>query len=453
MTEYQLFLFLAEVTVLVAVARIGGEVAVRLGLPLVMGELAFGIMLGPSLLGWVWPSGFEALFPADVLQRSLLEIVSWIGIIVLVLLSGLETRFGLLRHNRRAVLGSWIGGFGIPFAAGFVLGMLFPAKLIPAGVDQAVFALFLATAMAISAIPVIARILMDLNLHQTRVGAIIMSSAIVDDTIGWIVLAVVAGLAGSGLEMESILRTLLLTGGFVVIAGTVGYTVVREALRLSARLRVPYAQLSTMLLIVFAFGALTQWIGVHLVLGAFVASTLIGRAVRHRRAEPAAIEGVRQVGMALFIPFFFAYVGIKVDLTTLHGDALVLTIVAVLVACASKVIGGGFGARVGGLPGWEAAAVGFGRNARGAMELVIAAIGLSLGILTEAVYAMIVLIAVLTTLLAAPMLAFCMERAGHTGLRDRYRRGALPLSPAAGEPLAAGAASRSPTAGGSNGID
>jgi Kef-type K+ transport system membrane component KefB len=132
-----------------------------------------------------------------------------------------------------------------------------------------------------------------------------------------------------------------------------------------------------MLLLVFAFGAITQAIGVHLVLGAFVAAILIGR---FRRIDPTAIAGVRQVGMGFFVPIFFAYTGIKVDLTTLRGSAITFTILAVLVACFTKIVGGSLGARAGGLPKWEALGVGVGLNARGAMELVIAAIGLSIGL-------------------------------------------------------------------------
>lgn len=164
-----------------------------------------------------------------------------------------------------------------------------------------------------------------------------------------------------------------------------------------------------MLLLVFASGALTQAIGVHLVLGSFVAAILIGRLPQ---VDRSAIESVREVGMGFFVPFFFAYTGIKVDLTSLHGSALTFTLLAVVVACLGKLIGGSFGARFGGLPKWEAIAVGVGLNARGAMELVIAAIGLSIGVLNEATYAIIVLIAVLTTVMTAPLLKFCVGRAG-----------------------------------------
>jgi Kef-type K+ transport system membrane component KefB len=412
-TEHQLFLFMAEVAVLFLAARIGGEFAARLRIPLHVGELVFGIVLGPSLLGWLWPDGFHAMFPADLMQRSLLDIFSWTGIVFLVLIGGLETRLGILRRVRGAVLGGWIGGFGLPFVCGFGLGMLFPADLVPAGIHKPVFALFLATAMSISAIPVIARILMDLNLYKTRVGMIILCTAIADDTIGWIVLAVAAGLAAGGLETAAVVRTLLLTAAFIGLAFTLGKNAVRRLMMASRRLKMPYPQLSMMLLLVFAFGALTQAIGVHLVLGAFVAAILIGRV---RSIDEESIASVRQVGMGFFVPFFFAYTGIKVDLTTLHGSALTFTVLAVLVACGTKIIGGSLGARIGGLPKWEALAVGFGLNARGAMELVIAAIGLSIGILNETTYAIIVLIAVLTTVMAAPLLKFCIVRAGPEAL-------------------------------------
>jgi K+:H+ antiporter len=413
MTEHQLLLFLIEVTVLFLAARVGGELAARLGIPLHVGELVVGMVIGPSLLGWVWPEAFDALFPSDPSQRALLDTFSWTGVIFLVLLGGLETRLGILRKSRSAVLGGWIGGFGLPFVAGFFLGMQFPDRIVPTTIDKPVFALFLATAMSISAIPVIARILMDLELYRTRVGMIILSTAIADDTIGWIVLAVVAGLASGGVEVGAIVRTVALTAAFVAVSFTIGKRLVRMAMRLARRLRMPYAQVSMMLLLVLAFGTATQAIGVHLVLGCFVAAILLGRI---RRIDPGAVASVRQIGMGFFVPFFFAYTGIKVDLTTLRGSTLVFTVLAVLVACLTKIIGGGVGARLGGLPRWEAAAVGFGLNARGAMELVIAAIGLSIGVLTEATYAMIVLVAVLTTVMAAPLLKFCVRRAGPEAL-------------------------------------
>jgi K+:H+ antiporter len=409
LTEHQLFLFLAEVTLLVVVARLGGEIALRLGIAQVVGELVFGILLGPSLFGALWPGGFRALFPADPVQRDLLEIMSWVGVIFLVLLSGLETRLGVLRRAGRAVVSGWIGGFALPFAGGLGLAFLIPDRLIPAGIDRWVFALFIATAMSISAIPVIARILMDLQLLRTRIGTVILSTAVADDTVGWIVLAIVTGLVQSHrIDLPTVATAIVGTGVFLVLAFTVGQWLVRMALRASDALRVPFAKTTVVLAIVFIGGAITQAIHVHLVLGSFVAGILIFRSPARERAS---IEPLRTVAMSFFVPFFFGYTGIKVDLTTLRGSALVVALAAVAVACAGKFIGGGLGSRLGGLPKWEALAVGAGLNARGAMELVIAAIGLSIGVLSLPMYSIVVLIAVVTTLMAAPILRFCVDRA------------------------------------------
>jgi Kef-type K+ transport system membrane component KefB len=191
------------------------------------------------------------------------------------------------------------------------------------------------------------------------------------------------------------------TAALLLFALTVGQLVVRWIMHRAARLRMPYAQTTVLLLIVLAFGAITQAIHVHLVLGAFVASVLVARS--GPEGEVARQE-IRHVGMALFVPFFFGYTGIKVDLTTITGSAVPVAIAAIAVAVVGKLAGGGLGARIGGLSAAESWAVGAGLNARGAMELVIAAIGLSIGILTLPMYSILVLIAVVTTLMAAPML-------------------------------------------------
>ena len=410
LTEHQLLLFLAEVTVLVLAARVGGELAARLGMPQVVGELLMGLAIGPSLLGAFWPGGFEALFPADRDQRALLDVVSWLGVSLLVLAAGLETRLGVLRHSGRIVATSWVGGFFLPLVAGFFFGLVVPGSLIGEGISRPVFALFIGTAMSISAIPVIARILLDLGLLKTKVGVLIISTAIADDTAGWILLAVVVGLAtDGGVDMARLAGVLAGTAVFLVAAFTVGQWLVRKGLRASRGLRSAHAQTTFILLAVLTGGLLTQAIGVHLVLGCFVVGILIGRSLG---SDKEAMDGIRRVGMGFFAPFFFAYTGIKVDLTALGGSTLLVAAAAVAVACLSKLVGGGVGARLGGLPAWEAAAVGAGLNARGAMELVIATIGLSHGIITSVAFAILVLIAILTSLMAAPLLRWFMKRAG-----------------------------------------
>jgi Kef-type K+ transport system membrane component KefB len=265
--------------------------------------------------------------------------------------------------------------------------------------------------MSISAIPVIARILMDLDLLKTRVGMVTISTAVADDTIGWIVLAVVSGLAlKSHVDASTVAVALVGTAVFLAFAFTVGQWLVRKAFVASTRLKAPFAQGTVVMAIVFVGGAITQAIHVHLVLGTFVAGILIARTSWKIR-DREMIESIRRVAMAFFIPFFFGYTGLKVDLTTLTGSTLGIAVAAVAVACVGKLVGGSLGARFGGLSRWEALAVGAGLNARGAMELVIAAIGLSIGVLTLPMYTIIVLIAVLTSLMAAPLVRYFVHRA------------------------------------------
>ncbi len=426
MTEHQLLLFLLEVAVLVVAARLGAELAERLGIAQVVGELVVGICLGPSLFGALWHGGFLALFPAEPLQRGLLEIMGWMGVIFLVIISGLETRLDIMRTAGRAVVSGWIGGFVLPFAMGFGLGWLIPANLIGLNVTRPVFALFVGTALAISAIPVIARILLDLGLFQTRIGVIIISTATADDTIGWIVLAAITGLASAGHAVNvPVLATALVgTAAWVVFAFTLGQRLVDWCLASSLRLRGRSAQTSVIVVLTFLGGAATQAIHVHLVLGAFVMGILISRSP-HLLKE--ATGSIRRIGFAFFIPFFFAYTGIKVDLTTITGAAIPVAVGAVAVACVGKLVGAGLGARIGGLSKWESLAVGAGRNARGAMELVIAAIGLSIGALTLPMYSIIVLVAAVTTLMAAPMLRYCVRRQREIdGTTDADLVGAVP---------------------------
>ena len=409
MTEHQLFLFLAEAAILVVAARLGGELAHRVGIAQVVGELVLGICLGPSLFGVLWKGGFAALFPADPIQRDLLEIIGWTGVIFLVIVSGLETRLEALQEAGPAVVAGWFGGFVLPFVLGFGLGWLVPDRLIGAGISRPVFALFVATAMSISAIPVIARILLDLNLLKTRIGMLILSTATADDTVGWIILAVVTGLATAGhrVDVPTVLTAFLGTAAFLILAASVGQRLVDGVLGASLRLRLPHAQLTAILALALLGAAATQAIHIHLVLGCFVMAILVARSPK---LERSSVEAVRTIGMAFFVPFFFSYTGTKVDLTTVTGSAIPVAAAAIVVAYVGKLVGAGVGARLGGLPLWEAAAVGAGRNARGAMELVIAAVGVSIGVLTPAMFAIVVLIAATTTLTAAPMLKYCVRR-------------------------------------------
>lgn len=401
--EHALLLFLLQLALLLAAARGLGELARRLGQPPVIGELVAGILLGPSVLGVLAPELQSALFPRDALQFHLLEVIAWLGMILLLLMTGLETDLDVLRNLGRAAFYASILGMVVPFASGFALGWVLPDRLLAAPEARALFALFLATALSISAIPVIARILIDLDLMRRNVGVVILGAGVTDDTTGWLVLSVIAAVAARGeLNLATTALAIGSTAAFLGVVYAFGSTAVLWFVRwIDDRISVRHALITGVVVVTLLFSAITQIIGIHPVFGAFVAGLVMAGSPRLRRPVVEQIEGLL---LAVFGPVFFAYAGLRVDLA--HGFELGITLLVFAIACAGKLIGAGAGAYAGGLGLWESLAIGSGMNARGAMGLIVALIGLSLGILSPPMYAAIVLVAIATSAMAGPLLVW-----------------------------------------------
>src|SRR5436190_4063184 len=224
LSGHAVFLLLVQLALLVAVARIGAEISKRLGLPAVVGELSAGIALGPTLLGHYFPQVFTLIFPADKDQFHLLDAFGIVGMSLLLLLTGLETDLRLLRNLGRAALIASVMGMVLPFGLGFGLGYLMPASYLADPSSRILFSLFLATAMSISAMPVIAKILIDLDLTKRNIGLVILSAGVVDDTVGWLILSVIAGVASRGaVNMGQLGFTVVKLGVFLVLAAVVLY--------------------------------------------------------------------------------------------------------------------------------------------------------------------------------------------------------------------------------------
>jgi len=398
---HTLLTFILQLALLLTAARGLGEIFRRLGQPPVIGELLAGVLLGPSVLGLLAPDLQLALFPREPLQFQILEIIAWLGMIWLLLMTGLETDLDVLRNLGRAAFYASVLGMVVPFASAFALGWVLPDRLLVTPDHRLIFALFLATALSISAIPVIARILTDLDLMRRNVGVVILGAGVTDDTTGWLLLSIIAGVAVRGeLSLTSVALAVGSTAVFLLTLYLFGARLVWALLRwVDDRVEVRHAMTTAVVVIALLFGALTESIGIHAVFGAFVAGLVVGRSPRLRKTTIEQIDGLL---MAVFAPIFFAYAGLKVDLA--HGFELGTTLVVIAVACASKLVGAGGGAYWGGLGLWESLAIGSGMNARGAIGLVIALIGLSLGILTGPMYAAIVMVAIVTSAMAAPLL-------------------------------------------------
>jgi Kef-type K+ transport system membrane component KefB len=259
----------------------------RLGQATVIGELLAGIILGSSVLGHIAPAVYHFIFPGDPLADHLLEGLAWIGVIMLLLYTGLETDLGILRGVSRASVVVSALGIVMPWFGGFVLGWEMPANYLADPNGRLIFALFLAVAMSISAVPVIAKILIDLDLMRRDLGMLILAAGILDDTIGWLMLSVVPGLAAHGeIDPRSLGSIIVAVLVFMAFCYFVGANLVVRIMRwIDDRALVEHAGISAMVAIAMVCAIITQAIGIHAVFGAFIAGVMIGRSARLRRSD------------------------------------------------------------------------------------------------------------------------------------------------------------------------
>lgn len=384
--------FLFSVAVILLVCHVFGALLRRFGQPAVLGEVIGGLVLGPSVLGLVWPSSQEWLFPAPVLDA--LGYAAQLGLIVFMFLLGCELRTDRL-GGRRLVGATVAGGMGLPFVAGAALALAAPSL----GSGTVGFVLFFGLAMSITALPVLARILVDLGLADTRLGVTALSSAAVGDGVAWLALTVI--LAGTGLSGTGDIAT---TAGLAVALMVVTWLCVRPGLRaLVDRTSSPQLLLGTLVVGAIGYAGLTQLIGLHPVIGAF----LFGVAVP--RGAPVVTrlgEQLQGFTIAILLPLFFAGVGLSTSVGLLGGSVtnwLLLTLV-LAAAVTTKLIGAGGGARLAGLPTRDALRFGILMNCRGVTELVIATIGLQYGLINGLGFTILVLVAVITTAATGPLL-------------------------------------------------
>jgi Kef-type K+ transport system membrane component KefB len=414
--EHELLLLFLQFALLLVAARAFGELAVRLRLPSVVGELLAGFVLGPSLLGAVAPGLFSWLFPASAEQTHLLEVVSWLGVIMLLILTGLETDVGLIMRKGKGAAAISLGGI----ATGMTLGFLLPSSFVAAPGKRLVFALFVGTAMSISAIPVIAKVLMEMKIIRRDIGQITLAAGMIDDTVGWILLSVVAALAASGsVNLATAGRSVISVFAVLLVAFTLGRKLVAATIRtLDNAVGGDMVKITALMVIALAFGSITQALGLEAVLGAFLAGILVGQV---KRFDDRLRHIFEQVALGVFAPVFFAASGLRVDLGRLfRPKVLIVGLIVLIVATVGKFVGAYAGARASRLKHWEALSLGAGMNARGAMEIIVATVGLSRGILTPEMYSIILMVAIATSLMAPPLLRWTLARV-EVGDEERLR--------------------------------
>jgi Kef-type K+ transport system membrane component KefB/nucleotide-binding universal stress UspA family protein len=403
-------IFLLTLVVLMAAGRLIGEAMQRIGQPAVMGQLLAGLLLGPSVFGLLWPDAQHALFPSSPEQKAMVDGISQFGILLLLLLTGMETDLKLVRKVGHAAISISVAGVAVPFCCGVALGELLPEQLLPDAGQRLVTSLFLGTALSISSIKIVAAIVREMNFTRRDLGQVIVSSAIVEDTIGWIIIAITFSLAQSGgIDFASVAKSVIGTALFLGLSLTVGRRAVALAIRwANDSLASEFAVITTILVIMGAMALITHAIGVHTVLGAFVAGVLIGESpILTRHID----EQLRGMIMAFFMPVFFGLAGLSADLTILADrNLLLLALGLIAIASFGKFAGAFVGGKIGGLTFREALALACGMNARGSTEVIVATIGLSMGALNETLFTMIVAMAITTTMAMPPMLRWALAR-------------------------------------------
>jgi Kef-type K+ transport system membrane component KefB/nucleotide-binding universal stress UspA family protein len=403
-------LFATELILLLFFGRLIGEGMRRIGQPAIFGQLLAGVLLGPSIFGAIMPELHRLVFPGTPTLKAMIDALSQTGILLLLLLTGMETNLALVQRKSRVVISTSLFGILVPFVCGVALTFALPLTLLPNSGSQLVTALFLGTALSISSVKIVAMVLMEVGAIRRDLGQLILATAILDDTIAWVMIAVIAGIAAHGtVSLSGISMSILGTLVFLAVSLTVGRRVVATIIRwTNDNLTIDVPVITAILLIMLVMALTTDLIGVHSALGAFVAGMLVGRSP----ILTGHIEGeLRGFVLAFFSPIFFAVAGLGMDVRTLMDPVLLaFTAAVIVVASLGKFIGALAGGRLGGLTSLESLALATGLNARGSTEVIIASIGLSMGALSQQLYTMIVAMAIITTLAMPPTLRWMLAR-------------------------------------------
>jgi Kef-type K+ transport system membrane component KefB len=411
-TETILFSTLLQLIVIVLGARLAGTLARRMGQSRSVGEIVVGLLLGPSLLGHVAPDVSAVLFNRSA--GPAVMILSQIGLILLLFQIGSDFEFGHLRHtrNRAAVLGIAAGSVGVPFVLGVAIGFASAPVLAPS-IDSLTYSLFVGVALAITALPILGRILREFDLTRSPIGVVAISAAALNDVSGWVMLAAVSAYAAARFSVE---YTALQVGGIVafgLLLWFVGRPAVDRLLRIFPVVggHVPPALMAIILAMLFGFAICTSLLGIFAIFGGFAAGLLMHR---HLEFVAAWRTQVGQLVLVFFLPIFFTYTGLRTNVLGLVS-ASDWTWCAIILAAATlgKIVPVYIAARATGFNHDESSILGMLMNTRALMELIVLNIGFDLGFIPQQVFTMLVVMAVVTTVMTAPALRLLLPRVGH----------------------------------------
>jgi Kef-type K+ transport system membrane component KefB len=397
---------LVALTVIMITARLVGILFARLHQPPVMGEVVGGLLLGPSVLGRISPEAAAVLLPPAA--APFLGVIAQLGVILYMFLVGLELDLPALRGRIAVTLTISLASIVVPFALGIALAWQLYDALAPDGVAFASFALFMGVSMAITAFPVLARILGDRGLQRTRIGMLALTCAAINDAVAWCLLAFVVSVTQP--TRGGAMLTVALTAIYVAVMLTAGRRVMGAiTARLDSAKRIGEQSLALLLAAVLLSAVATEFIGIHAIFGAFLLGAIIPRDSLIARHVNERIEDIVRV---MFLPAFFAFTGLRTEIGLVQGAGdWLLCGVIIVVATVGKFGGTLLASRIAGLDWRHSATLGILMNTRGLVELIVLNIGLDLGMITPRLFTMLVIMALVTTLMTSPILSMLLKSA------------------------------------------
>lgn len=404
LTSEQIIKLLVAITLMLGLGRAFGELFRKIKQPAVVGEILAGIILGPTIFGMISPDVFRWVFPAQGEVAIALDAIVTLSIIFMLLVVGFEIDLGIVLQQGKAALLTGSIGMLLPFVLGGGVAYLFPKLFVNSLDDKVIFAVFIGTSLSISALPIIARTLMDLNIFKSKIGMMIMAASMFNDFVGWIAFSIFLGLVGSSgghSHGMSVGWTIGLTLGFVVFMLIFMRKVVHYLLPfIQSKLSWPGGILSFGMVFALIGAAITEKIGVHSIFGAFIVGVAIGDSTH---VSERTKEIINQFITNIFAPLFFVSIGLKVNFIEAFNPVVVIVIL--VLGFAGKVIGCGVGARWSGFGHHESMAVGFAMNARGVLEIVLGLVALNTGIIGNELFVAIIVLVLFSSVLSGPLMS------------------------------------------------
>ncbi|HEX5153208.1 MAG TPA: cation:proton antiporter [Parafilimonas sp.] len=397
--------FLIIVSVILITARVLGEIFRKFKQPAVIGEILAGVLLGPSLLGTLFPDLFHSLFTSENgVPYKAFDGLAQIGIILLMFIAGFEVDLKQIRKQGKKAASISLMGLLFPFALGFIAVWFFYENIFSdaSHANKVIPAMFFGTALSITALSVIAKILLDLNILRSKIGNLVLTAAMIDDFLGWILFSIIIQMMG---KSDGSFASVSMVLGFTVFILTIGRWLVDKILLVADKFLSIGGLITIAVSLCLLSAVLTEYLGVRGIFGAF----LMGVAIGDSKHFPERLQSIlHQFVVNIIAPLFFASIGLRVNFVTNFN----LEIVAIIlfIACFAKLVGAGIGSRMSGMSRNESYAVAFGMNARGSQEIVLGTLALQAKIIDEPIFVGLVVMTVITILIAGPLMKYFLAK-------------------------------------------